>query len=169
MRQHARGEVADSILLAREGPGEPEDQGQLDQLAGLELERAHREPPPRSARRAAQAGHVHQRQEDEREKEEGDGQFLQTPVADPQREEERQKAQRGACELALEEPEPVPQPRSCVHGGGAVDHHHAQHGEQEDRAQEYRVVVRRARRIAGVGHPDGGRCAHESPLTSALN
>ena len=83
VRQHTRGEVADSILLAGEGPGEPEDQGQLDHLAGLELERAHREPPPRSARRAAQAGHVHQRQEDEREKEEGDGQFLQTPVADP--------------------------------------------------------------------------------------
>ena len=169
VRKHADREDLDAILLVREGAGEPQDQRDLRQLAGLELHARELQPPPRAARHVPQPRNVHQQEQQEREPEQGDRELLQPSVAELEHGEQREKPQHRAGELALEEPEPIAQPRAGIHRRGAVDHHHAQHGEQEHRAEQHRVVAQRARGLPLPGRPRSGRRVQDSPRTSSLN
>ena len=88
----------------------------------------------------AEPGQVQQDEQDDGEEQQERGELSHSRVAEMEPEEQREDPERGPGELSLEEEEPVAEPHVGVHGGGAVDHHHAQHQERKHCGEQHGIV-----------------------------
>src|SRR5256885_8920870 len=88
----------------------------------------------------AETGDVQQHQQQDDEQEQQRREPSKPAVSEMEREEQRAHAEDGPDELPLEEEQAVTEPHVGVHGGGAVDHHHAEHEKDEHRREEHWIV-----------------------------
>ena len=118
-------------------------------------------------------GHMHAEEQRERDEHQGNDERLQAAVAEPHRAEQRDEPDQGRRGLPLEEPERVAQARAGVDRARAVDHDDAEGEEQQHGREQHRVVAQHRpqllRPLASHARSDGGRRAHRSPRTRALN
>ena len=166
VREEPDGEVPHLLGLLRERVGEPDDDGELGDLGGLDVDRADGQPARRAPRGVTEADDARDG-EDAGEGEERVGELVEPVVVEPaDGEEGDQGGGRVGC-LTLQEELRVVVLDGRLHGGRAVDHDDAEADERDRDRREHGVHRRVREALVGV-RVERGEELHRRPADVLL-